>query len=91
MGGPMGNMGGPMGPGGNTDGGFSMMPTFNPMMGKYPNNSKKRPAPALTANTGGGPTGYPTPHFNPAFFPNNQPQQQWNDHDRAPKRARPNE
>lgn len=88
--GGMGNMAGPMGTGG-MDGGFSMMPSFNPMMGKYSNNSKKRPAPAPNSGTGGGPTAYPTPHFNPAFFPNNQPQQ-WNDpHDRAPKRPRPNE
>ncbi|KAI5821160.1 hypothetical protein BZA77DRAFT_1600 [Pyronema omphalodes] len=88
MGGPngmMGGMGGNMGMGGmggmggNMEGGG-----FNPMgMGGF--------------NMGGmgGPGGFPTPHFNPAFFPGGPQgggQGQWTDNNPHPaKRSRPNE
>jgi len=79
-----GGMGGGMGMGGMGNMGGPMGPAGG-MDGGF------SMMPNFSPMMGGGTTAYPTTHFNPAFFQSNQPQQ-WNDpHDRAPKRARPNE
>ncbi|TGZ80470.1 hypothetical protein EX30DRAFT_51481 [Ascodesmis nigricans] len=94
MGGPM--MGGGMGMGGNM-GGMGMSGNMGGMGmgGGNMDGSGFNPMGNMGGfGMGAGPGGFPTPHFNPAFFQGQQGggQGQWGDNNPHPaKRARPNE